>query len=385
MKKRAFLLFLLSALLLASCGKKDEFADFGEEYVPGYDDNRSEIKGTTLADSILYVNPSFYIYCLNLETGESYPLCSKPNCSHNTNECNAYKPQSGVCSYQDQLIVTDTSWRNASSWHTASYLRTDGSGGEEIGTFVDYDAKEYINGHIFTSLIAHRGYLYAGYSLYSKDEAISRFVRLPVSGGEPEILYEKKQPFETSKRGTFTFSSIYGIGSKIYFQFRDTNINTSELYCYNTKNGKISQLYKGECQWVSYLADDENWYWMTSKAVVRWNPETGEEHCLYTFTSDPLETQRWLRFYKDGFLLPAENNPNLLIFYDWEGNIVTETGIFTPTSNYFFLEGHFDNYLVCTYSQGSDKPYAYAVLDTDRLNDPELEWMIFDFSEWSEP
>ena len=384
MKKRAFL-FLLSALLLASCGKKDEFADFGEEYVPGYDDNRSEIKGTTLADSILYVNPSFYIYCLNLETGESYPLCSKPNCSHNTNECNAYKPQSGVCSYQDQLIVTDTSWRNASSWHTASYLRTDGSGGEEIGTFVDYDAKEYINGHIFTSLIAHRGYLYAGYSLYSKDEAISRFVRLPVSGGEPEILYEKKQPFETSKRGTFTFSSIYGIGSKIYFQFRDTNINTSELYCYNTKNGKISQLYKGECQWVSYLADDENWYWMTSKAVVRWNPETGEEHCLYTFTSDPLETQRWLRFYKDGFLLPAENNPNLLIFYDWEGNIVTETGIFTPTSNYFFLEGHFDNYLVCTYSQGSDKPYAYAVLDTDRLNDPELEWMIFDFSEWSEP
>ena len=385
MKKRMVLLFLLSALLLASCGKKDEFADFGEEYVPGYDDNRSEIKGTTLADSILYVNPSFYIYCLNLETGESYPLCSKPNCSHNTNECNAYKPQSGVCSYQDQLIVTDTSWRNASSWHTASYLRTDGSGGEEIGTFVDYDAKEYINGHIFTSLIAHRGYLYAGYSLYSKDEAISRFVRLPVSGGEPEILYEKKQPFETSKRGTFTFSSIYGIGSKIYFQFRDTNINTSELYCYNTKNGKISQLYKGECQWVSYLADDENWYWMTSKAVVRWNPETGEEHCLYTFTSDPLETQRWLRFYKDGFLLPAENNPNLLIFYDWEGNIVTETGIFTPTSNYFFLEGHFDNYLVCTYSQGSDKPYAYAVLDTDRLNDPELEWMIFDFSEWSEP
>ena len=385
MKKRMVLFFLLSALLLASCGKKDEFADFGEEYVPGYDDNRSEIKGTTLADSILYVNPSFYIYCLNLETGESYPLCSKPNCSHNTNECNAYKPQSGVCSYQDQLIVTDTSWRNASSWHTASYLRTDGSGGEEIGTFVDYDAKEYINGHIFTSLIAHRGYLYAGYSLYSKDEAISRFVRLPVSGGEPEILYEKKQPFETSKRGTFTFSSIYGIGSKIYFQFRDANINTSELYCYNTKNEKISQLYKGECQWVSYLADDENWYWMTSKAVVRWNPETGEEHCLYTFTSDPLETQRWLRFYKDGFLLPAENNPNLLIFYDWEGNIVTETGIFTPTSNYFFLEGHFDNYLVCTYSQGSDKPYAYAVLDTDRLNDPELEWMIFDFSEWSEP
>ena len=124
MKKRAFLIFLLSALLLVSCGKKDEFADFGEEYVPGYDDNRSEIKGTTLADSILYVNPSFYIYCLNLETGESYPLCSKPNCSHNTNECNAYKPQSMVGSYQNQLIVTDD------SWNIVSYLRTDGSGGE---------------------------------------------------------------------------------------------------------------------------------------------------------------------------------------------------------------------------------------------------------------
>ena len=376
MKKRAFL-FLLSTLLLVSCGKKDEFADFGEEYVPGYDDNRSEIKGTALDGSILYVNNEIYVCCLDLETGESYPLCSKPNCSHNTEECNAYQLQAEICSYQDQLIV---SFGNA-----VSYLRTDGSGGEAIGAFVDYDAKEYINGNDIRPPIAHRGYLYAGYSLYSKAEAISRFVRLPVSGGEPEILYEKKQPFETSKRGTFTFSSIYGIGSKIYFQFRDANINTSELYCYNTKNEKISQLYKGECQWVSYLADDGNWYWMTSKAVVRWNPETGEEHCLYTFTSDPLETQRWLRFYKDGFLLPAENNPNLLIFYDWEGNIVTETGIFTPTSNYFFLEGHFDNYLVCTYSQGSDKPYAYAVLDTDRLNDPELEWMIFDFSEWSEP
>ena len=379
MKKRAFLLFLLAALLLVSCGKKDEFADFGEEYVPGYDDNRSEIKGTTLADSILYVNPSFYIYCLNLETGESYPLCSKPNCSHNTNECNAYKPQSMVGSYQDQLIVTND------SWNIVSYLRTDGSGGEEIGTFVDYDAKEYINGHHIGFPIAHRGYLYVGYSLYSKDEAISRFVRLPVSGGEPEILYEKTQPFETSKRGTFMFSSFYGIGSKVYFQFRDANINTSELYCYNTKNEKISQLYKGECQWVSYLADDGNWYWMTSKAVVRWNPETGEEHCLYTFTKDPMETYQVLRFYKDGFLLSAEDNPSLLTFYDWEGNVVTEIGITVPKPDYFFMEGHFDNYLVCTYSQGSDKPYAYAVLDTDRLNDPELEWMIFDFSEWSEP
>ena len=328
MKKRAFL-FLLSALLLASCGKKDEFADFGEEYVPGYDDNRSEIKGTTLADSILYVNPSFYIYCLNLETGESYPLCSKPNCSHNTNECNAYKPQSMVGSYQNQLIVTDD------SWNIVSYLRTDGSGGEEIGTFVDYDAKEYINGHQIGFPIAHRGYLYVGYSLYSKDEAISRFVRLPVSGGEPEILYEKTQPFETSKRGTFMFSNFYGIGSKVYFQFRDANININEIYCYNTKSGKISQIYKGECQWVSYLADDENWYWMTSKAVVRWNPETNEEHCLYTFTSDPLETQRWLRFYKDGFLLSAEDNPSLLTFYDWEGNVVTEIGITVPKPDYF--------------------------------------------------
>ena len=376
MKKRPLLLFLLSVLLLGSCGKKDEFADFGEEYVPGYDDNRSEIKGTVLDGSILYVNNDIYVYCLNLETGESYPLCSKPNCSHNTKECNAYKPQSGVCSYQDQLIV--------SSGNTVSYLRTDGSGGEEIGAFVDYDAKEYINGNSIGTPIAHRGYLYVGYSLYSKDEATSRFVRLSVSGGEPEILMEKKQAFNTSKRGTFMFSNFYGIGSKVYFQFYDSNINISEIYCYNTKNGKISQIYKGECHWVGYLADDGNWYWMTNKEVVRWNPETDEEYCLYTFTSDPIKTHQWLCFYKDGFVLPVENNPTSLIFYDWEGNVVTEIGITVPKPDYFFMEGHFDNYLVCTYSQGSDKPYAYAVLDTDRLNDPDLEWMIFDFSEWSE-
>lgn len=126
-------------------------------------------------------------------------------------------------------------------------LRTDGTGGEELGDL--FDMEEVIQGtgksYWYRSVIAHRGYVYIGATFYTKEETILEFARLPITGGKKEVLYQETYPIqaiESNGSGSvhvnmsvyLGFTFYFGVGSKIYFVTCENKNRDSKIFCYDT-------------------------------------------------------------------------------------------------------------------------------------------------------
>ncbi len=360
---------LLLLFLLASCGREKE--EFGEEYIPGFDDNQSARKGIDMDETTLYIKEWEHqiVYCADVETGDLYPLCAKPDCDHKNVKCNAQIPLNpGLCYYQDRLIASDGV--------KVRYLRLDGSGSEEIGKFADAD----YTGTMCESIV-HRGYAYTGNTLFGNNEVAAKIMRLSIESGESEVVFELSWPYgETGIVQGFGIGNLCGNGSKVYFtaNHKEGEEIRTEIYCFDTKNGKTSRIYEGAWQWATCLRNGK-WYWQTETGVYCWNPETEEERCLYAFAEYP-GWKEYMEIYQDGFII-REYDPVVLRFYDWEGNPVAQLDFPATEPMHFSVEGNFDSYLVCRYLKEDKKNYSYAVMDTGRLGEASPEWMFFEFEE----
>ena len=90
--KRICSAVILLFILLCGCGQSEEeyLISLGKENT-GINSDYSRVHNQVITEECVYKLEDFMgVQYIEWSTGKSIPLCSKPNCSHYTEGCNAY-------------------------------------------------------------------------------------------------------------------------------------------------------------------------------------------------------------------------------------------------------------------------------------------------------
>lgn len=220
--KKLFSVGIVLSLLLAlltGCQSPGPEQDLGDKFIFEEDNQYSFYLSGILGNPIAESETSYYasvdgcVYTKDKETGESVPLCNKPDCTHDERElnsdgsstCNAYFGAiQQISYYKGKLYVL--------SANTVYEIDVSGSTRKKL-----LQTKEYIE-----SSMVHRGYLYLAFSdyllapeEYTEEELkdlryqVKRY-RLDQWDGKPEVLYEKKGEWGQ-------INTMFAYGNKAYF------------------------------------------------------------------------------------------------------------------------------------------------------------------------
>ncbi len=188
-----------------------------------------------------YIHIGDTVYVIDKETFTFSPLCGKPNCRHQNETDNhlAYKCDAyfGVCQlplleYFDgylYITTTETVISSFSAQYNIIRMKPDGTQ-RKIVTTLPQGTEE---------CIMHRGYFYLASKVYNKEMNAKYGVqRIPISGGEPELIYVGQ--IEGGQ-----ISNLTAFGDYIYFQDQiigpEYDIRTM---CYNLKTGEAKNIVK---------------------------------------------------------------------------------------------------------------------------------------------
>ena len=218
-------------------------------------------------DNTLGVN---YIYVADFKTGVQMPLCSKIDCSHNNDRCNAYiggtKDEkinvSNIYSIDNVIYifgekVKTENYSNSNSEYFLMRISSDGSIREDLGTILTVygDSKDTIKeGSLF-----HRGFLYyvVGEGKISTNgndiggSVANKIYRYSIDGsGKPECIYDisySKEQMEVEVsvmlaaqgENLYVRQTVTVLGDNNYFkqEYEEYKINTDTLEKEKTDTG----------------------------------------------------------------------------------------------------------------------------------------------------
>lgn len=253
-----------------------------QEYNYETDYNSSWIvcNGAADANNQIYTNCDVdLIYYYQKSSKELALLCGKPECDHNTEDCNAYISSAmGIQYYNGFLYVV-----SAEEKFMLKKLTLDGSERENIGSlFVGGDLMKYGNSGNSIFWIIHRGYIYYTYSASastgSKDTYYlnnsNYLFRMSLEGGEkPQCIMQL--PY-------ISHCSLKGIGSYVYITTWDMDYISRNLYRYNTETENL--------EWFEGLGN--NIMDCTKKDDLIYYMQTNKENSEFSLMSYSTDTKQ---------------------------------------------------------------------------------------------
>ena len=333
--KKAIVTALILVLTLAACG--DNPAGLGDGGTRDIDADRSfshpqvlacEAKETvyTVVQNRDSTGTLFQLlYYFDKTTGISGPLCGKPECRHNDQDCNAYLTNGGVYSLTsyDGRLYWIISWEGAGRLYSEAY---DGT---------DRQVVRNLNDGIFEwpSEIAqlHRGYAYMtsrfGTIVDGEEQDITRIVAYPLYSEEEgfvildegiNYLSIRTQLYEDHM---FILTVDESLGDVIRTTFRKWNIETHEWE--TLFDGEVS-FWPGGDFWVTedgfFLDGTVSGSYTTD--VYFYDYSTGEFETRFSFTGEGLRRSA----FGDGLFVTRFNRGLEvgIVAQDMEGHIVFE-------------------------------------------------------------
>ena len=249
-------LVLCAAFLLPGCASRGP-ADKGESSVQ---QNMSIPNHLAVRqDDVLYFTEMpedsrlGMIYALDLASGEVMPLCSKPDCTHDSKDCGGYFDFNGrftnITVYNGELYWVNTDYNvDGGDMSVGPWLyrqRTDGTGREKVMA-LDPEFEQF--SEAFCGI--YDGKLYrCGYCQGVIDDAPASYAvvysRELQKGSDPKEIYR----FDASE--TEDVSRLYTLarmnGGVLYFAIYKGTDNgyLMDLFAYDMENDELEQLYSG--------------------------------------------------------------------------------------------------------------------------------------------
>ncbi|MCM1190839.1 MAG: DUF5050 domain-containing protein [Butyrivibrio sp.] len=257
---------------------------------------------------------------MDRESGRVVPLCSRPDCTHEGMECNAYFKEhnsngGGVHKYYLQYYEGDLYAVGLSedAYVSLFRIRADGSGEWEIS------AKLYRTDYAATGewktpdVLIHGGYVYF-VDLYQK---VKKLERMPIDGGPSEVLF-------TGDRDASSVD-IYRIkcnGGLLFFQvvsyWNDTSENAeAAAYRYDPASGQCSMVLEGFPG--TFSVRDGFLYYSSAEGICRYSIQDQTTDLL---VEQPMNIPT-VTLTKDYIIVCDQMEDNALTFYDYEGKKIT--------------------------------------------------------------
>lgn len=249
-------------------------------------------------------------------SGRVVPLCNKPDCMHEGEECNAYFPEKdfgadGVDKqylqyYEGNLYAVGLS---ADDYVVLFRIKTDGSEWEICARLYRTD---YIStGHwLQPEILISEGYVY----FVDEKQKNQRLERIPINGGASEVVFEGNR--DASEVRIFRLECR---GDNLYFQAHDFWEGTSEnalggLYQYNMVTGHCDLIEEGLTS--PYSVQGDFVYYGSAEGLCRYSMCN---HDVETLVSKPMDVPN-ITLTKDYIILCDQMADHSLTIYDYEGN-----------------------------------------------------------------
>ena len=264
--KRAsyFFLCILFAFAVASCAPSSSGKN-GNSNLPDPASFRQQdnMKFFIETGSCYYCMLNDKVYFSEKDQPEFFLLCSKPNCTHNGSDCNAYA-DSGL-GYSDGYLYGAVLFGGDPHLFQMSL---DGSERRRIATI------EMPVNPAGTAGGAYEIYFHDGYAYYSvTNEGLNAFFRVELATGKSERILESLLRGDTQLGVRVRF-----VGSKIYFLLYEQTRDAC-LYEANTNTLEYRKVRKWSseiCDWAVF--DDVLYYYASDRGTFcEYNLNTGEE------------------------------------------------------------------------------------------------------------
>lgn len=228
----------------------------------------------TKAEYGYYFYQDRLLYYHDISTGDTVPLCNRPNCDHTRKSCNANLDFLSYIEffhyYDGNLYIMGTDDGNADDVNIYR-ISADGSTRGIVGTIFS------LEGNTSYSCVIHRGYVYCALSNSSLADSSLSIYRLSLSGDDiSEIIYSTEDHIGGGIQ-------LNAYGNYIYIQhtyYADTagNDYTGDLYQYDIQTGETTLI----CNdiWRSYAVDSKSLYYDNGSQVIVRNLESGTESVL---------------------------------------------------------------------------------------------------------
>jgi len=262
MKKRTLAVFIAAGLLLCGCSGKnnndnntnkdiDNNVDNNINYVVGdYDFSYNEKTDSSVGYEWGYMSESHDGYYVSLQNNLKFldsklencvPLCSNPDCTHNTEECVSYIYRNGITLsssvYYNDGYVYETGVEeveNTGCDINLYRLKDDGTSFEKYMTLYRLEVNDDETPG-YPEICIHRGYVYYVIPFQST----MKLQRMKLGSKEAETVYEMTGDRQNLYR-------IKAYGNHIFFQagnFLADNIDiNASIFSYDIDTGKVEKV-----------------------------------------------------------------------------------------------------------------------------------------------
>jgi len=317
MKKVA--VFLLLLLLTASCKNASTVNTSGEDYVFGMDFQKnfhSGHGGITACESesgFLFIK-NFFLYYIEKSSMQTTIVCTKLECLHNDNKCNAFVPSDQLTYYDNKLYYLEY----GSSGNIIISMDLDGSNRKNLFS--------YINERSSYDYLIHRGYAY--------------FV-------EDLCLYSVQLNNTNRRAKVYEFSDSYyfnlwGDGDYVFICAENLNFS-EEFYRYDLSSAKCEKVWsvnsinedwmtKGKLVNGWYISNGVIYYYLSGNGIWKHDFDS-QEYSKIADISDPSQCGHdgYASFDENGIYIDSSSSLNqqdpskyAIHIYDYQG-VLTDT------------------------------------------------------------
>ncbi|MBQ9885396.1 MAG: hypothetical protein IJM37_00845 [Lachnospiraceae bacterium] len=382
MKKILFAVWILCLIFLSGCGKKENNDYSAEadndsnvifkntEYNPDTDyqffsSNYSEV---TASDSIYYFRNYEFVYYWDKKSGQSGALCAKPDCSHDSESCDAYIGFAGNLTYNDgslYYLEIDEDDASGSFKYTLHSRLPDGSVDKEISELMS-SSNEL---PVIPETMIHRGYLY--YVIYdgTMENSTSRLCRVPLDGSE-----DSKELF-AYKGVDADIYQLKGYGDGVMFIVseaadKDLEKHIFNIYYYDTASGQ-TELVVDDTRGDYVVINDKVYYTMPD-AVYCYDVFAKNKEKFYETNALVYMSYDGVNLYLDDsyskMIDDKENEGNTITVLSLDGEIIDS--INNDNSQEFCFGD--SEYLILGYDED------FKLLDKKYIGKDKTEWITWE-------
>ena len=345
MKKIGVLILVVILMAVPACHSAEK-----ETVVSGFDLN-AWMKGIS---NICRGENGYYaisddqnmIYTIDDEEGTAVPLCSKAECTHDTEDCNAYLGRSvlGWTIWYDGTHLYVVAARAATCY--LYEISLDGSGSREIcALFKTTGASAY-----GLSPYYYDGYLYYAQMLQSATDVANgiyaqKLYRIRIeNNAKPELICENTENVDSVSSNIgrcFFYEDLMYFVLSCYAN--DGSSEATTLYRYHTKEDKLEKL--GERYMAYYCVVDDVLYYTAENGIHQYNLNDGTEVMFYedpALVSELIYDGQYFYASDKGYIRATEEeSPDFYTMYviDREGDLVDTIAI-DWTWSFFYGDGN---------------------------------------------
>lgn len=338
--------FIFVFLLFTSCGKSIErvvtydcdnnFQQYSDPYICGND------------DALFFgFGDSSLLWYYDKASGLSGPLCGRPECMHDSKDCNAYFNGRELSLYGGRLYILG---RTVGGLEIIS-LNTDGTNRKTVLKLDDDLFGGMMSGGASDIRgMFHRGCFYACGTAHKVIDGIpidhAQVFAYSLDSGDGKMIYDNTE---------LTAVKIQPYGDFLYFMAYSDD--TIEVCRYTHESGEIETLYSGE------VLFSPSRFWVTNDGILF--GDNGESATVYKLDFKSNTITKLLDFnadtdkpyliygFTDDYIVGGNMNgiEYILCLKDYDGKTVIETAVTPPNIS--------NDEPLYTFPCGSDEEYLY--------------------------